>query len=461
MSNITIMSAVSLADLQSEQKFSVATSNRINRVKVEKGQQLRVRILPYPMGAKGTFYARLAQHWMNVGGKPRPVPCKRNTSVEFGGDPTYECPLCGAINVMYANAQTDAEKKAASAMNARLSYLVYCLVLEKVDERGKVETYTEPATLTPWEFNIPKSSFELLQQKLDRSRARPGAPKLGLLDLENGSDLWAVRTAKNDLTFDFTDEERQPAVAAANTEEFDSKMAKVWRPLKQPVVTFLPDDRLESIARKIEESKIEEAGQLLANNNSPRGAGRANFREQGQQAPAGTGRWSGTHEVDAEAEQAPVTRTLPVTAAPVAEVDDAPEPVQEEAPTIRATRTAGTTARPVVATVAPVQQTPPPAVSAARRASVPPPPPARRVAPVTATTTAATTTATASAPVNTGADGVSEEEDTAPEEVSDPAPPVQETLAPAPAPEQVRVPSTGNLPSALRSRIGALKQRGA
>ncbi len=161
--------ATVLDGMEEDRKFA-AQSNKTSRVKILRGHAWLVRFLPFPMGTRGLPWARLAQHW--IGGKP--CYCKQHTSPEFGGDPTYECPICQVADSMYNQAEDDKERDDFYSVQARIHFMMYCMVIEKESDRGAREQSTFEEMLVPYEFNIPKSSFALLTQKIERSKARKG-----------------------------------------------------------------------------------------------------------------------------------------------------------------------------------------------------------------------------------------------------------------------------------------------
>lgn len=486
MSKVNTMDLVSNLNLEAERKFA-AQSNRAARVKIEKGHAWLIRLLPFPQGPTKQPFARIAQHW--VGG--RAFCCKRHTSPDFGGDPDAICHVCDVADQMHSEATEQSDKDAFYGVQVRISYRAYCLVFSKEDERGRREDMTPEEILTAHEFNIPKTGFSVIAAKLDRSKGRKGGSPLGLLDLEMGTDLWVARDVKNSLSFDLS--EQGPGPIFDMDDQFDTKLQRVWKQLKQPTVTFLSDERLNAMADMIAEKAFERAAKSLEGgnqNNSRNGGGssrggnsrgaapRGTFHEGEAEEPPARGRarsngfaraqaaleeapaqeQSGEEdqvpgaEVPAqEQEQAPPARTSP-RRAPVATAETAEtgEPgtgqeaaqEQEQAPPVTARRTAGAAVR---------QATP------MTRVSVPPSVAQRRTGP-------------AAPPAGRAAGGRIEDETPAedpPEEQRDPAPPqdqaaeqqdqAAEQQEQAPVSRPARNPA---LAGALRQSVATMSQRG-
>lgn len=479
MSKHSVLDLATSLDLEAERKYA-SQSNKTARVKIERGHAWLIRILPFPQGPNREPFARLAQHW--IGG--RTVMCKTDTSPNFGGDPSYDCPICATAAACKNEARDDDERDEFYQVEARIAYRCYCLVIRKEDDRSRVDEMSGDEILIPHEFNIAKSSFAALSAKIDRSKSRPGAPPLGLLDLEKGTDLWAVRDKKNSLTFDLSEEGPQPIFTL--DEFFDEKLARVWKQLKQPTVKFQSEERLASIADMIAEKAFEKAAKSLSERqdegdrrggsrggDSPRGGGsRGRFHEAEEEAPArgrgraeveeepprrASGRASGFSRAQAalgndapggeddqiQGAEVPPRRAPARNAAP--QPEEAPEGQDggaqqppEEAPPVTSRR-GGAPARP--ATAATGRVTVPPAVAAGRRAGAPPPPPAPR--------------ASEGGRIEDDAPG---EGDPAPES-NDPAPAEPAETAPVTQPSRP-APARSALQGALRSSVASLASRG-
>ena len=496
-----IQVAAVLDGMDEDRKFA-ATSNKTARVKIDRGNAWLVRFLPFPMGTRGLPWARLAQHW--IGGKP--IYCKQHTSPEFGGDPTYECPVCQVADTMYNQAADDSERDDFYSVQARIHFMMYCIVLAKETDRGVREDSTPGELLVAHEFNIPKSSYAVLAQKIERSKSRKGgSPNLGLLDLELGQDIWASRDKKNSLGFELSED--GPAPIFNLDDSYEANVLRVWKGLKQPSVQFFADRRMISVSDKIAERAFEKAadevtGSRRGNNDRNRGArGHSRENDDDQDQPRGRSRAPAQDDQDAPQisrptrqsapvrESAPVGRPAPRQAAPtrtlrvaqaVLEQEDnppaqeednsnpelqpvdsqqdaqqdgqefqetQPEQAPEEAPTPPVRRAPVSTARPAT------RPNPPPAVQAGRRAQAPraTPPSARGSSP---------------APRGQAETGqiVDDPEEVA-EEAKDPAPARASALPPRTAATTVRSsanPAEENkFASILGPRLQGLKQRQA
>lgn len=473
-------------DLESLRKQSAPT-NKIARVKIEKGHAWLIRLLPFPQGPKKSSFAHLAQHW--IGG--RSVMCKQKTDAAFGGDPSYDCPICQAAASGKNEATTDADRDDFYDVEARESFRCYCLVFRRQDDRGRIEEVEGDDIYIAHEFNIPKSSFSTLLTKIERSCSRQGASAYGLLDLEKGCDIWAARDSKNSLTFDLSEDGPQPIFPL--DDNFDAQVDRVWKNLKQPSVKFMPEERENALADMIAEKNFDKAGKMASereersargNGHSGRGqergggGARGRFHEApAEEAPArGRGRFSGVQDEGQEA-PAPRTRNNAFTRAqaalgnddpqdgaqdgaqpegaeedqlqgaevparrgggrPMAEPAQEPEQEQEQAPAV-STRRGGSAVRQ-----APARVTVPPAVAAGRRAGAPPPPPPAR-----------------------GEGGRVEAEDegqggdNVPEEQRDPAPAEPAATEPAQEPTTARTASPSRMSSAIRGSVARLASAG-
>lgn len=451
MTNKLAYETASLADLQSEQKFASATSTKINRVDIEKGAAWLIRFLPIPFGPQKTPYIKFAQHWTGKGRAP--IMCKEHTSEAFGGDPEYACPLCAAIQSMLDQSSDKTERTNLFKLTSQVSYRMYVLKRAESDKNGDVIACDD---IVPFEFNIGKTAFALLSAKLARSRSPKN--QMGLLDLINGSDVWVTKALDGKTSFDV--EMPSPifdGIATKDDAQNSPDLAKLWKAVRQPKFDYFDDDRLISIGNMIAEGNLEAIGPVIKE-------GYTMARDGGQSRPAvqrtSQRSFAGTHTVDPEdafvQEETPAPAPAPVRTfrrpAPQVEevVDDSnPElsPVeqeqeQEEAPVIRTSRPAGAVARPVQQVVQPAAATP------VRRAVGPSvPPAARKLVP-----SVAPSVPLASTP------GVNEEEDTAPEEAVDQAPPIDEEIPAEVMPIAPSKPSGGSLPAALRAKMNTLKK---
>ena len=299
-----------LSGLEEDKKIA-AQSNKTARVKIEKGHAWLVRFLPFTFGQRGMPWARIAQHW--ISGKP--CYCKQHTSPDFGGDPNFLCPICEVVDSMYSQSDNDDDRDDFYQCQVRTSFLMYCLVIAKEDDRGRQEVMGDNEILVPYEFNIPKTAFSTFSQKLERSKARKGGDQnIGLLSLENGSDLWIARDKKNTYSFDLSDNGYGPIFEL--DDQYEGKIVRIWRQLKQPSVKFHDDNRLNSIADMLAERSFKEAADNM-NPDNHRRARRSRDDENDQPVSRGTDRSFSRPSRADEGDEAPPTRqvTRPAPAA--------------------------------------------------------------------------------------------------------------------------------------------------
>jgi hypothetical protein len=267
--------ATVLDGMEEDRKYA-AQSNKVTRIKIPKGHAWLIRFLPFAMGTRGLPYARLAQHWISS----KPCYCKQHTSPEFGGDPNYECPICSVADNMYNQADNEADRDDFYSVQVRVVFTMYCVVIAKETDRGVREDSTFDEMLIPCEFNLPKTSFALLAQKIERSKARKGgSPNMGLLDLELGQDVWCIRDKMNALSFELSDD--GPAPLYELNDQFDANVARLWKSMKQPNVKFLDDVRLNAIADKVAERAFEKAASEMGEAYSNRGGSRTRGERHG------------------------------------------------------------------------------------------------------------------------------------------------------------------------------------
>jgi hypothetical protein len=341
MADIRVASV--LSGLEEDRKIAAQTTKTL-RVKIEKGHAWLCRFLPFPMGPRQRPWALLAQHWIN--GKP--CYCKQHTSADFGGDPNHLCPICEVTDSMHSQAENDDDRDDFYQCQVRLAWMMYCLVIAKEDDRGRQEVMTDDEILSPYEFNIPKTAFGTFSAKLERSKARKGGdPNIGLLSLENGSDLWVARDKKNTYSFDLSDNGYTPIFEMDDA--YEGKILRIWRQLKQPTPKFHDDARLDSIANMLAERLFKDAADELSDNQ--RRSRRGRDTDDDQPSTRGAGRsLSRTRQVDNEAGE---QGEAPVRQAPARTVTrQAPPPPRQAPPPPRQ-------AAPVRQAAAPVRQSRP------------------------------------------------------------------------------------------------------
>lgn len=386
MSKLNTLDLVTNLNLEAERKIATQ-SNKAARVKIERGDQWLVRFLPFPQGSNRQPFAPIAQHWIGTGPGARVFNCVRHTPKWFGGNPDAACAVCDIAEQMYNEATDDDERDLFYQVQHRMSFRSYCLVLAKQNDRGVQEDMDEDEILTPYEFLISKSAFANLETKINRSKTRPGSSPLGLLDIKTGCDLWAMRDKKNSLSFDLG--ESGPIFPL--DDQFEVKLQRVWKQLKQPTMKFLSDERLNALADMIYEKQFDQAARALENS---RDDGRGeNGRSSGRSGSQGHGRF---HEAEDESRpsraassnfarakaaiEGPAPREEQVSNAASAETEQETqidEPAQEETPPAVSTRrgSSGSAIRPAVVSS---KVSVPPSVVARRRVGAAPPPPAAK-----------------------------------------------------------------------------------
>ena len=490
-----------LDSLESERQFT-AQGNKSRRVKIEKGQALLVRFLPFHMGPNKHPFARISNHWFGM----KPYVCPRHTHPDFGGLADAYCPICEVADHLHSNAPSDEARDAAYKIKSNPQWLMWCLVIAKDDGRSELEYVEPPQLWMPYEFQISKSAWEELSAMMRRQASRGG----DILDVETGMNIWATRIKKG-IRFDRDDNGPSPIVGP--DQNYDEIIAKVWQGCKEPVVKIESEDKLALVAEKIQEqfesgnfeTRSREGGDRFGRRRSDddggeddrggRGRRREDEDDRGARRPSRTEpeddlRYDDPQppplrhrSVQAEpparraVAQAPASSAPPArrTAPPVQEpADDGqgddcqggdgsqdapppPPPPPQRPPTTRTQppppppRAAAPIARPGL-TTRPSPVPPPP-----RRPSAPPPPTRGSGASLQRLPAAATEAAP------TGEQSIDENEENVPEEQIDPAPP-----AAAPLPEESEAPvatplspprATGSLDGALRARIAKLNQR--
>lgn len=171
-----------LAALDEEQEFMASHGRaKTDRVKIPKGSAWLLRFIPTPMGPNGKFWARIAFHWINK----RPYLCVRNTGRDFGGDPEGTCPLCEVSDELNASPK---KKIANAGYQARAvpQYLAYCLVFKRDDEPSQGEERWKP-----FEFWMHQSVFQEFLSFYKKGLVRS---EKSIYDFKVGCDIWANNT---------------------------------------------------------------------------------------------------------------------------------------------------------------------------------------------------------------------------------------------------------------------------
>lgn len=252
-----------LGELESERTYSDNLYTRTRRVKLEKGESCLIRVLPVAMGRSGSYTARIAQHWMNK----KPVVCPRFTHPDFGGDPKAHCAACEVTDEAYDQSATDDDRQFAKDASVKVKWQAWCLVFER-DNGRKVEVMQPPEVWHPHEFSMSKTSFDELSAMVQRSARAKGNP-LGILDLEQGCDLWVTRAANNNYRLDKADS--GPTPIADVDDKFPALVEQIFAECKAPSVHVATPEALESFALKFSEAMAALAGR--GHSRAPRGRG--------------------------------------------------------------------------------------------------------------------------------------------------------------------------------------------
>ena len=424
-----------LAACDYEGQFLQAQSNARRRIKMERGKMWLIRFLPAKLGPKGTWFARVAQHWLSM----KPIICPRNTSPDFGGDPDADCPCCDVAASLNDSPDPDISKFGFKSFG-QPQWLTYCVVFEK---DGVAQIMRE--VLLPYEFAHYKSSFEELMAFYKAGLRR--SPD-SVFDYRMGNDFVVTRTGKG-MKLDKQDGGPIFDLKEAN---YKSYIEKIEAGIKLPKIVIPTNDQLYIFSQK-----IQDWADKLQGGEAPEGGSR---RRRTTAAPEEIeeGGEAGYQEHDEE--PAPVSRpraaaaTSPSrrpTSAPAA-VDESMEASAEDDsnPELAPEKLAPRRPAPVAAPAEVVEAPAPPV----RR---PAPAAAPKLAPSPNRTRAAASEATAASPEEVG------EEEDLPEEVTDQAPPAETPVdaAGAEAAEPPAVTRRGGLGTQIKSKIDGLTRRGA
>jgi hypothetical protein len=424
-----------LAACDYEGQFLQAQSNARRRIKMERGKMWLIRFLPAKLGPKGTWFARVAQHWLSM----KPIICPRNTSPDFGGDPDADCPCCDVAAALNESPDPDVSKFGFKSFG-QPQWLTYCVVFEK---DGVAQMMRE--VLLPYEFAHYKSSFEELMAFYKAGLRR--SPD-SVFDYRMGNDFVVTRTGKGMKL----DKQDSGPIFDLKEPNFKSYIEKIEAGIKLPKVTIPTNDQLYIFSQK-----IQEWADKLQGGEAPEGGAR---RRRTSAAPeeAEEGGEGGYQEHDDEP-AAPVTRPRGTTASPARRPTSAPAAVDEstEAPP-------EDDSNPELNPEKPAPRRPAAAAAPAEVVEAPAPPvrrsvpaPATKLAPSPNRTRAVASEATAAPPEEVG------EEEDLPEEATDQAPPADAPVeqADAGAPEPPAVTRRGGMGTQIKGKIDSLTKRGA
>jgi len=432
-----------LAACDYEGQYLQAQSKGSRRIKMERGKMWLIRFLPAKLGPKGTWFARIARHWLSM----KPIICPRNTSPDFGGDPDADCPCCDVAQALNDSPDPEISKFGFSA-HAAPQWLTFCLVFEK---DGVAQPMRE--VLVPYEFNHYKSTFEELMAFFKAGLRR--SPD-SIFDYRTGNDFVVTKTGKG-MKLD-----KQDAAPIFDPKEanFKSYIEKVEAGIKPPKIVIPTNEQLFIFSQKIQDW----ADKMQAGESPEAGAGRSHRRAAPSPEEAEEGE-AGYQEHDEESAPAARPRPAAPAAAPaparraapaLADESLEPPPEDDSNPELAPQRTGATRPAPVTA------REPAEVVEA----PAPPPPAPRRPAPPAATSAAKLAPSpnrarVAAEGVATPPEEVGEEEDL-PEEAKDQAPPAPAAIDEAAgASEPPPVTRRGGMGAQIKDKISGMNRHGA
>lgn len=229
-----------------EERGAMASSGRNYRtLKLKPGESALARFLPVQMGAKKTWFARIARHWVNN----RPVLCQRQTSPNFNGDPQATCPLCD-LEAEFSQSRNKATSELARKMGAYPQILTYVFVFEITDDRGRPSKTPANELYIPNEYWLGRDAWKEIDALWRRSLEKT-AP-FGFLDPVHGYDFTISCDARKIKRHQR--EDPQPIDPDKSVEEMLEIIDKAFLKVKQPDTTPATEEELESIAEKARET---------------------------------------------------------------------------------------------------------------------------------------------------------------------------------------------------------------
>ena len=296
-----------LAAMNHERQFMQSQLKGSRRVKLDRGKTWLIRFLPVKLGPSGTWFARIARHWVAM----KPIICPRNTSPDFGGDPEAYCPCCDvAANINDTGSTEEIQKFGYSAMGTP-TWLTFCIVWEK---DGAVQTIAE--VLQPYEYSHYKSTFEELMSFYQNGLRRS---ENSILDYKLGNDFAVTRTGKGYKL----DKQDSAPIFDLSEPNYKVYIQKIEAAVKLPKIEIPTNEQLLTFSEKMHEmwDKMENGGSSA----SPR---------RGRHAPAEDMEESGNEEGFQEDDEAPARSPARRPAPAAAETETprrAPAPVGRRA----------------------------------------------------------------------------------------------------------------------------------
>jgi hypothetical protein len=216
----------------------------------------KIRFIPYPMPPDNQPFVRMARHCY----KKAAIYCPQWTPKSWGGNPKYKCPVCDLANRFTEN-NSSTVKDIGYAARCKVTWLLWCIVLDFQDPRGKILDQSVEEILNPYEFEMTKTTWDLFKafQKMAETFQKPPSPYLWL-DLETGRNFLATGTPKG-----ITLEPCDPAhifdeIIEPDDPNWDKYMATIWAKIHKPSITLPTDRQLMDLAEKIEEEGRRNSG---------------------------------------------------------------------------------------------------------------------------------------------------------------------------------------------------------
>jgi hypothetical protein len=246
--------------LEEERTFMEESGyNRLDRLKLKKGDTVRARFLPVEMGTKKTWYMRIARYW--IGGKPYLAP--RQTSIHAGGDPTAPDPI-GDLLEKIMKTKSTAIKSVVEKCRAEPQWLTYCLVSE-MDSNGQKHEFTGKRLLRPYEHMMYRASFGELIKIYERTREKR---KVSLVDLEEGAWIWMDRPNKGSTKFQR--DELEPFISGLSATEFRAACDQVLAQVPELKLEWPSDEKIEEACVKLESMASGRRSETVDDEDAPR-----------------------------------------------------------------------------------------------------------------------------------------------------------------------------------------------
>lgn len=257
-----------------EQERKVSHRQKTDTVKLEKGEEWLIRLLPTAWGPNKVFWARIHQHWI----AKKPYFCAEKTPEDFGGDPNHVCEMCSVAEELNADPNRSVSS-AAYKMGSSPQWLMYCLVYRKTKE-GQPDTIVEgDDRWVPYQFWLNRTQFDEVAALFKRYAIRTNTSRqqfkvpLSILDLEQGLDL-IIRFGDRGLTIQ-RDEIRSIFDDGTDEDTKNAIIDLIWSKINLPTYRPLSEEDAATAAAKIREiaSKAAES-QPARRQNGPATPGR-------------------------------------------------------------------------------------------------------------------------------------------------------------------------------------------